>query len=91
MIDKYTAELTRIAALNTQLPVLLVRVAQRPDAIEALGFVLAQPEGGPSCGCGANHWSCDFGGEDEGADGGDTTLADEWTQYGEPLPGTPPE
>jgi len=44
------AELDRLAAL----------VLQRPDAAEALEFVLAQPAGGPPCGCGGNHWSCKF-------------------------------
>jgi hypothetical protein len=39
-------------------------VLARPDAAEALAFVLAQPEGGLSCGCGTRHWSCGFGAED---------------------------
>ena len=44
---------------------LVEQVLAREDAAEALDFVLAQPIGGPSCGCGASHWSCDFGAEDE--------------------------
>jgi|SRR5579859_3456571 len=43
---------------------LVALVLQRPDAAQALGFVLAQPAGGPSCGCGGDHWSCNFGADD---------------------------
>jgi hypothetical protein len=41
------------------LAALLAKVAARPDAAEALAFVLEQPVGGPSCGCGLRHWDCD--------------------------------
>lgn len=39
---------------------LVDRVLQRPDAEQALEYILSESEEGPSCGCGANHWSCDF-------------------------------
>ena len=43
---------------------LVALVLQRPDAAEALDFVLAQPVGGPSCGCGGDHWSCNAEADD---------------------------
>lgn len=33
-------------------------VLARTDAAEALDYVQAINEGGPSCGCGGDHWSC---------------------------------
>ena len=42
---------------------LVALVLQRPDAAEALRFVLAQLDGGPSCRCGGDHWNCDIGAE----------------------------
>jgi hypothetical protein len=47
--DDTQAELDRLTGL----------IRQRPDAAEALDYVLAQPADGPSCGCGGRHWSCD--------------------------------
>jgi hypothetical protein len=37
---------------------LVCEVTGRPDAAAALRWVLEQPAGGPSCGCGGNHWVC---------------------------------
>lgn len=45
---------------------LIHQVMDRADAAEALDYVLATPVGGPSCSCGADHWSCS-----EPLDGGD--------------------
>lgn len=44
---------------GNELVTALSKVASRPDALEALQFVLEQPVGGPSCGCGLKHWDCD--------------------------------
>lgn len=44
---------------------LLPQVLARPDAAEALDFILAQDEGGPSCGCGGQHWACTDDMDDE--------------------------
>jgi hypothetical protein len=59
-------ELDRLAAL----------VLQRPDAAEALRFVLAQLDGGPSCRCGGDHWNCDFGAGDPETPGSTWTASD---------------
>lgn len=48
-------------AVTGELARLLSGVLARPDAEEALDYILSVPEGGPSCGCGTDHWCCDFG------------------------------
>jgi hypothetical protein len=51
---------------DERLAELAEQVMARPDAADALGYVLCIPVGGPSCGCGADHWCCDFDQEDPG-------------------------
>jgi len=47
---------------------LVERVLDRGDAADALDYISSVPEGGPSCGCGGNHWSCDYDAGEEDAD-----------------------
>lgn len=54
--------------MTEELNMLIGAVLARPDAAEALEYILSVPEGGPSCGCGGDHWSCDYGeGDDSGS------------------------
>jgi hypothetical protein len=38
---------------------LVFEVLSRPDAAEALEYIVDSPVGGPSCYCGGDHWQCD--------------------------------
>lgn len=45
--------------VSAQVADALPEVLNRPDAGDALDYVNNTPIGGPSCGCGGDHWSCD--------------------------------
>ena len=47
---------------------LIERVLSRNDAADALDYIISIHEGGPSCGCGADHWSCTFEDEEDEED-----------------------
>jgi hypothetical protein len=47
---------------------LVERVLAREDVAGALDYILSVHEGGPSCGCGGEHWACTF--PDQAEEGG---------------------
>lgn len=54
---------------------LAAEVLEREDATAALEYVLSVPVGGPECGCGGDHWSCDYD-QDDGTDEEDPGAED---------------
>lgn len=68
MADRYTMQIRNPqgiviahSTITAAVADLLPDIVAMPHAYDALSYVAAHGDEGPSCGCGDSHWTCDYG------------------------------